>query len=125
MENAFGIAFRTTFLVVCAVGCLALIAWLGWEYRTERWPWVALVVATLFNIGLFFSPLAHLPLTKGDLLVFLAPDAAIVLTARLATYRVETDAQRAVRRQLILLLVATLVFSAIVMAFVFSPPRAG
>lgn len=105
LENQVGIPFKTTYRVACAIGCLIFIAQIGSEYRGERWPWIALSLALLFNVGLFFSPLAHQPGSKGDILFFGVPDAAIVLAARTKSYRVIDDHSRAVRQQMILGLV--------------------
>ncbi len=124
LESKFEIPFKTTYRIACMVGCLIFIAKIGSDYPGERWPWIAFLVALLFNVGLFFSPLAHQPASKGDVLFFGAPDAAIMLAARTFSYPVADEHQRAVRQQMILGLVLALVFCAIILAMMFIPPRA-
>ena len=125
LESKAGIPFKTTYRVACAIGCLIFLANIGSDYPGERWPRIALLVALLFNIALFFSPFARLPESKGDLLFFAAPDAAIMLVARIATYRVTDVHQRAVRQQMILGLFVALVLCAILGALMFDPPHTG
>jgi hypothetical protein len=116
-----GIPFAVTFRVACAGACLFLIARIGSEYPGERWPRIALLIALLVNLGLFFSPLAHLPASKGDILFFGGPDAAILLAARTVTYPVVDAHQRAVRQQLIVGLVLALAFCAIILSIMLIP----
>lgn len=124
LENEVGIPFKTTYRIACAIGCLAFMAKIGSDYREERWPKIALLIALLFNVGLFFSPLAHLPASKGDVLFFAVPDAAIALAARTVSYSVTDDHQRAVRQQMILGLVLALAFCVIIVAMMFIPQGA-
>ncbi|MBV9842389.1 MAG: hypothetical protein JOY99_12815 [Sphingomonadaceae bacterium] len=123
LENEVGIPFKTTFRIACAITCLIFVAKVGSEYQGERWPQTALLIAALVNLSLFFSPLAHLPASKGDMLFFGAPDAAIVFAARTITYRVTDDHQRAVRQQMVLGLVLALAFCAMIMSMMFFPQR--
>lgn len=83
-----------------------------------------MIIAFLFNVGLFFSPLANLPASKGDILFFCAPDAAIMLGARITSYRVTDVHQRAVRQQMILGLILALAFCAIILSIILIPPPA-
>lgn len=124
MENEFGIPFKTTYRIACAIACLVFIYKIGSEYPGERWPRVAFIIALAFNLGLFFSPLAHLPASKGDLLFFGVPDTAIMLAARTFSYPVRDMHQRAVRQQLILGLILALAFCACILAMMFIPDRA-
>lgn len=121
LESAFGIPFKITYRIACAIACLVFVAKIGSDYPGERWPRIAFILALAFNVGLFFSPLAHLPASKGDLLFFGAPDAAIMLAARIATYPVTDVHQRAVRQQMILGLVVALAFCALILAIMFVP----
>ena len=123
LENEVGIPFKTTYRVACAVACLALMAKVGSEYRWAQWSRIAVWLAILFNAGLFFSPLAQLPAPKGDLLFFGAPDAAIMLAARIGSYEVTDDHQRAIRQQMIVGLILALAFCAIILAMMFIPSR--
>ena len=123
LEGHLGIPVAFTFRVACASACLFLIAKLGADYPGERWPQISFVMALLFNIALFFSPLSKFPASKGDILFFGMPDAAIVLAARIVTYRVADDHQRAVRQQMILGLILSLAFCAIVLSIMFIPDR--
>jgi hypothetical protein len=83
---------------------------------------MALLAALLFNIALFFSPLAGIPASKGDLMFFAVPDAAIVLAARTVAYPATNDHQQAVRQQLTMGLILALAFSAIILSIMFIPP---
>lgn len=121
LENRVGIPFALTFRVACASACLLLIVKIGADYPGERWPRVAILIALLFNLSLFFSPLAHLPASKGDILFFGMPDAAIVLAARTVFYSVTNDHQRGVRQQMIVGLILALGFCAIILAIMFIP----
>lgn len=123
METEFGIPFKITYRITCATACIVFIYKIGSEYPGERWPRIALISALAFNLGLFFSPLAHLPASKGDLLFFGAPDAAIMLAARTFSYPVRDTHQRAVRQQLILGLILVLAFCALIFAIMFIPDR--
>jgi drug/metabolite transporter (DMT)-like permease len=124
MENEFGIPFKTTYRIACAIACLAFMYRIGSEYPGEQWPRIAFIIALAFNLGLFFSPLAHLPASKGDLLFSGAPDAAILLAARTASYPATDAHQRAVRQQLILGLILALAFCALILSIMFIPDRA-
>lgn len=121
LENDVGIPFKTTYRIVCAIACLFFVAKFGWDYRAEQWARITFTVALIFNISLLFSPLAGSPASKGDLLFFAVPDAAIVLGGRTFSYRVNDDHQRAVRQQMILGLVLALVFCAMILAIMFIP----
>jgi len=121
LEDEAGIPFAVTFRVACAGMCLFLMFQMSSEFPGERWPRIALVLAALFNFALFFSPLAQLPASKGDILFFGAPDAVIFLTARTITYPVTDVHQRAVRQQLILGLIIACAISAILMSIMFFP----
>ncbi|MBO9622664.1 MAG: hypothetical protein J7500_08120 [Sphingomonas sp.] len=121
LENYLGVPFAVTYRVACAGACLYIIAQFGSDYPGERWPWIGLLIALLFNLGLFFSPLARLPASKGDILFFGLPDATIMLAARIVSYRVTDDHQRAVRQQMIVSLILAMAFSALFLSIMFIP----
>lgn len=99
LENEIGIPFAVTLRVACAGMCLSLMFKIAQDYRGQKWPKIALAIAALFNFAMFFSPLATLPASKGDIMFFAAPDAVIFLAARTLTYPVTDVHQRAVRQQ--------------------------
>ena len=121
LETEVGIPFKTTYRIACAIACLIFVAKIGSDYRGQQWPRIAFVLALLLNVGILFSPLAHLPASKGDLLFFGAPDAAIMLAARAVTYPATDVHQRAVRQQLIFGLVLAVAFCAIILSIMFIP----
>lgn len=123
LDHYTGVLFAFTFHVACASACLFFIAKIGLDYPGERWPRIALVIALLVNIGLFFSPLRHLPASKGDILLFRAPDAAIMLATRTFSYRVTNDHQRAVRQQMILGLILASALCAALLSLVLIHPH--
>jgi len=121
LENEVGIPFKTTYRIACAIACLIFVAKIGSDFREQQWPRIAFMMALLINVGIFFSPLAHLPASKGDLLFFGAPDAAIMLAARAVTYPVTDVHQRAVRQQLIFGLILAVALCAIIISIMFIP----
>lgn len=121
LENAAAIPFALTFRVACASICLYFLAKVGADYPGQRWPKVAFLIALVFNACLFFSPLAHLPASKGDILIFALPNAAIFLAARTITYPVYNVHQRAVRQQMIVGLILALAFCAIILSIMLIP----
>lgn len=123
LEQELGIPFAMTFRVACAGACLIFIIKTRSDYPGERWPLIAFFVAFLFNVSLFFSPLAHLPASKGDLLFFAVPDAVIVLTARAISYPVSDVHERAVRQQLIVGIIMGLAFCGMILGLMFIPPH--
>jgi len=126
LENSAGIPFAFTFRIACACICLYFVIQVGADYPGQRWPKIAFLIALMLNVSLFFSPLANLPASKGDILFFAAPDAAIVLGARAITYPVSNDHQRAVRQQMIVGLILALAFCAMILSIMLMPaPDAG
>ncbi|MBS0255413.1 MAG: hypothetical protein JSS36_09460 [Proteobacteria bacterium] len=126
LESRAGVPFVITYRVACAAMCLKLVYNLGTDYPGAQWPKIAFAVAALFNLALFFSPIAKFPASKGDIMFFAAPDAAIFLIARIATYPVSDVHQRAVRQQLIFgLVIALAVWAALMSLVVLTPPPVG
>ena len=123
LEEELGIGFYTTYRVGCAAACLFLIFRFASDYPGERWPWLALLIATLVNVGIFFTPLVAGPASRGEIMVFAAPDAVIVLAARAISYSAIDAHQRAVHGQLIVGLILVAAFCAIILAGAFVPPR--
>jgi len=121
LENKVGIPVAVTLRIVCAGMCLFLMFKIGSDYPGQRWPRVALAIAALFNFAMFFSPLAELPASKGDIMFFAAPDAVIFLAARTFTYPVTDVHQRAVRQQLIVGLILASAACAILMSILLIP----
>lgn len=112
LEDYLGIPWETSYRVVCAAICLLFIYKLGLDYPGEFWPKFSLWVSLLINAGLFFTPLVDRPTSRGELMLFALPDAIVVLVARIASYSVINDHQRAMRQQMILGLIVALVFCA-------------
>jgi len=121
LESKLGVPFALTFRVTCACICLYLIRKLASDFPGEKWPTVALALATMVNLALFFSPLKALPASKGDILFFAAPDALIMLAARSLTYPVSDVHQRALRQQLIMGTILAAIVCAILMAILLIP----
>lgn len=113
LETEAGIPFDTTFRVACAAACLAIIARIARTYRGARWPWVGFATALVVEVAMFFTPLLHGRASRGEIMMFAAPDAVVMLAARLASFRVADEHQRAVRQQLILGLVVAVILTAL------------
>ncbi|HEX4737441.1 MAG TPA: hypothetical protein VH331_07760 [Allosphingosinicella sp.] len=123
LEKEAGLPFDTSYRAACAAACLLFIFKLGSDYPGERWPRTSLWIALLFNVGLFFTPLVDRPTSRGELMLFALPNAVIVLAARIASYPVVDDHQRAMRQQMILGLVVAVAFCAILFAFALMEPH--
>lgn len=80
------------------------------DYPTERWPHVSVWIALVVNAAIFFTPLVDRPASRGELMLFALPDAIIVLGARIASYQVIDDHQRATLQMMILGFVVAVVF---------------
>jgi FtsH-binding integral membrane protein len=123
LEDEIGLPFNTTYRVVCAAMCLVFIFKLGLDYRGERWPRASFWVALLVNVGLFFTPLVNRPASRGELMLFALPDAIVVLAARIASYPVADEHQRAMRQQMILGLIVAVAFCATLFALMLMEPH--
>jgi hypothetical protein len=123
LEDEVGIPFATTLRVACAAICLFFIYKLRLEYAGERWPLISFWVALLVNVAIFFTPLVDRPPSRGELMLFALPDAVVVLTARIVTYRVVDVHQRANRQTMILGLVVASVFCLGVLGSTLMEPR--
>lgn len=123
LENDLGVPFYTTYRIGCAAVCLFLIFQFGADYPGERWPRVALVIALLVNVGIFFTPLVEGHASRGEIMLFLAPDAVVVLAARTVSYPVVDDHQRAVRGQLIVGSILAAALCAILFSLVLLSPH--
>lgn len=119
------VSFAFTFHIVCAAGCLIFIYMIGSNYPGEQWPRIALFIALLFNVSMFFSPLAGFPASKGDIGFFGVPDLVILLAARAFSYPVTDAHQRAVRQQLFVGLILASAFCAMILSILLLPaPKA-
>lgn len=125
LENELGIPFDTTYRVGCVAMCLFLIYQFTLDYPGERWPWAALLIAMLVNAGMFFTPLVDGPASRGEIMLFAAPDAVIALAARTVSYSAVNEHQRAVRGQLIVGLILAVALCAIFLASALVPQRGG
>jgi hypothetical protein len=123
-ENKLGLPFDMTYRVACAAVCLLFVFKLGSDYPGERWVWVSFWVVLLLNIGLFFTPLANRPASRGELMLFALPDAVVVLVARIISYPVLDEHQRAMRQQLNLGLAVAFAFCVILFALSLIEPNA-
>jgi hypothetical protein len=79
----------------------------------------------LVNAGIFFTPLVDGPASRGEIMLFAAPDAVIVLAVRTVTISAVDEHQRAVRGQLIVGLVLAAALCAIFLASALVSPRDG
>lgn len=116
LENETGFPFDMTYRIACMGVCLGFMAKIGSDYPGQRWPWIALSIAVVTNIAMFFTPLFDRSASRGEIMLFALPDATIFLAARAASYPVNDDHQRAVRQQLILGVIFAMVFSAIILS---------
>lgn len=121
LESKAGVPVAVTLRIIVASVCLFVMFKIGSDYAGQKWPKIALAVAAIFNFSMFFSPLAKLPASKGDIMFFAAPDAVIFMAARTFNYPVADVHTRAVRQQLIVGLILALAFCAIIMAILFAP----
>jgi len=121
LESKVGVPVAVTLRIIVASVCLFVMFKIGSDYAGKIWPKIALVVAAIFNFLMFFSPLAKMPASKGDIMFFAVPDAVIFMAARTFTYPVSDVHTRAVRQQLIVGLVLALAFCAIIMAILLAP----
>lgn len=110
LEDEAGLPFATFYRVSCAAVCLGFIWKLRRDYPTERWPHVSVWIALVVNAAIFFTPLVDRPASRGELMLFALPDAIIVLGARIASYQVIDDHQRATLQMMILGFVVAVVF---------------
>lgn len=123
LENETGFPFYSTYRIVCAGMCLGLMAKVSSEYPGERWPWVALSIALATNIVFFFTPLFDRPASRGEIMLFALPDVAIFMAARVVSFPVTDDHQRAVRQQLIVGVMLAIAFSTILLSTALIPAR--
>lgn len=121
LEQRAGIPFKTSYRVVMAGFCLHFVAGYCREHRDERWARIGFLLVLLFDAGLFFSPLAHLPASKGDVLFFAVPDAAILFGARVFSYRPTSIEERAAHQRMIAGFIVALIFSAVILSMMFLP----
>ena len=121
MQDVFGVPFDTSYRVVCAAACLVFIAKLGWDSAGEAWPWVGLGLATIVNLGVFFTPIFDHPASRGEILSFAMPDLVVVMAARIAYYPTNDVHDRAVRQQLVVGLIIAVALCALILAIGFVP----
>lgn len=124
LKDETGLPFDTSYRVACAAICLFLIFKLGQDYPGERWPRVSFWLALLVNLGLFLTPLVDRPASRGELLLFVLPDAAIVLMARIVSYPVVNAYQHAMRQQMILGMLVAVAFCAFLFTFTLAEAHA-
>lgn len=115
LESQFAIPFDVPYRIACAGMCLVFIGKLAWDYPNERWPRIALSIALIVTIALFFTPIVDHPESRGELMIFALPDAVIVLLVRIASYPVTDQHQRAMRQQMILALIVAIVGGIVLM----------
>jgi drug/metabolite transporter (DMT)-like permease len=129
LEDEAGIPFATTYRFACAGACLFFIARIGRDCLAARWRRIALLAVLVANIGLFFTPLVDRPASRGEIMLFALPDAAIfliiVLIARIRSRPAADDHERAVRQQLIFGIVVALAFGALLFGLLLVPPHPG
>lgn len=123
LENVTGISVDTTYKVTCAIVCVGFMAHVAANYPSERWPWMAVAVACLFNAGLFFTPVLGHPASRGEIMFFAFPDVSIFTLARAVTYPAKDVHERAVRQQIFMGLFFAVALSAIILAAGFIPDR--
>jgi hypothetical protein len=123
LQSEFGLPFDTTYRVACAAMCIVFIYGLNSEYPGEKWIGVAAIISIIANIALFCTPLVDQPTSRGEVMFFALPDAAIVLGVRIASYRVTNDHQRAMRQQMILGFIVAVAFGAVILGLTLVAPR--
>jgi hypothetical protein len=122
LQNEAGLPFDAFYRFACAMVCLGFIWKMRGDYPTESWPRISLWIALLVNVAIFFTPLVDRPTSRGELMLFALPDAVVVLAARVATYPVSNDHQRAMRQMMILGLVVAAVFCSALYALILFHP---
>jgi hypothetical protein len=125
LESVIGLPFDTSYRIACAALCLFFIYKLGADSPAERWPRIALALALLVNVGLFFTPLVRRPASRGEIILFALPDAVIVLAALIASYPAADEHRRALLQQMILALIVVVAFCALFIGLMFIAPRTG
>jgi hypothetical protein len=121
LESEVGIPSDTTLRVACIVLCQYFIYKLR-DDTEERWPRFAFWGALAVNLTILFSPLANRPASRGELMLFAAPDAIVVLGVITLTYRVTDAHQRAIRQQLIVgLILAVAIYATLFTVMVIDP----
>ena len=123
LENETGFPFDMTYRIACTGICLGFMVKVGSDYPGQRWPWIALSIAAVTNVAMFFTPLFDRPASRGEIMLFALPDVTIFLAARAVSYPVKDEHQRAVRQQLILGAIFAMAFSAIILSTSLIPER--
>ncbi|WP_288936930.1 hypothetical protein [uncultured Sphingomonas sp.] len=120
LQHAFGIPIYTSYRVACGGFCLAFMARIG-DVRYERWARIAVAVAAVISIGLFFTPAFDRPASRGEVLFFALPDIAVFFMARAMSYPDADEHQRAVRQQLFVGFAFALALCVLMFATAFIP----
>lgn len=108
LQDTVGVPVETTLRIATAAICLFFVYKLGLYYPGESWPRISLWVALAVNLALFFTPLMDRPVSRGELMLFALPDAVVVMTARVVSYRAADVHQRANRQIMVLGLVVAI-----------------
>ncbi|GGY94158.1 hypothetical protein [Novosphingobium colocasiae] len=124
LENEAEFPFATFYRVACAAVGLGIIWKLRKDYPTETWPYVGFWIALAVNAAIFLTPLVDRPASRGELMLFALPDAIIVLGARIASFHVSDDHQRAMRQTMILGLVVAATFCSALYTLILLHPAA-
>jgi hypothetical protein len=86
LEDYLGLPSATTLRIATAAACLIFIYNVGThDFPGARWPRVALLVALLADVAIFFTPLVDRPPSRGELMLFALPDLVIFLLAWLVS----------------------------------------
>jgi hypothetical protein len=105
--------------------CLLFIHQLGADYPGEQWPKIGFWLSLIVDVAIFFTPLVDHPASRGEFMLFAAPDTVVVLVARIASYEVTDVHQRAMRQQMILGLVIAIAFCAVFVILALIDPKVG
>lgn len=123
LETACGIPFDLTYRIACAVACLVMMVKIGADQGKERWFRVSLFIALVFNASLFLTPILHRPASRGEIMIFALPDAAVFFFGQAIGYPTGDEHQRAVRQQLFVGSLLAFAVAALLLAASFIPDR--
>lgn len=121
-ENNLGISSDTTLRVLCAV-IAPIVIYPCLTDPDSPWMRFGLILAIAINVGILFTPLVDRPTaSRGEFFLFAFPSLVVLLSARVASFQVLTVRDRAVRQQLILGLIVSVL--ACVTLFIFTIAQA-
>lgn len=121
LEDRLEIPVDVFYRAACATISLWMMIRIGQAYRPDTWPLLAVATAIAVNVAMFFTPIVQRPASRGEILLFAAPDVLIFLIFRTANFRVVDEQSRAVRQQLIVGTIIVATFCALLLSAAFIP----